>query len=265
MESGTPSAPFQGSAEDISLIAALGLPNTSSKEDVLGAMQNLQRLAALGRQAEIDLRMPVVPSSTTANLNITSEPGNLHLLRDEPANVLCSGTSPVAEPPAERSADPPAGKIVAAETSAELLVWPDMNELLELGVAMLTGGSGAPAAPSTLCKPAEATYTLLLRITLAIAKLKKDHGADMHMVPGTAGRIDQQEGRGYLLGAVLGRGLLGRKEAVAVGLEARNKLTAIERRLAAHMGTSTSSRAMLVTLTTTRVDPRPIRRVCASG
>ena len=63
-----------------------------------------------------------------------------------------------------------------------------------------------------------------MRITLAIAKLKKDHSADMHIVPGTAGRIDQQEGRGYLIGVVLGRGLLEREDAVGVGLEVRNKL-----------------------------------------
>ena len=72
MEPGEPSAPFQGPVVDISLIAALGLPNTSSKEDVLGAMQNLQRLVALGRQAEMSLRIPVVQSSTSANLDITS-------------------------------------------------------------------------------------------------------------------------------------------------------------------------------------------------
>jgi hypothetical protein len=55
----------------------------------------------------------------------------------------------------------------------------------------------------------------------------------MHIVPGTSGRIDQQEARGYLLGAVLGRGLLSRKEAAAAGLDARNKLTALDKRLAA--------------------------------
>eukprot|EP00966_Prymnesium_polylepis_P238550 5516762-Prymnesium_polylepis.1 len=54
----------------------------------------------------------------------------------------------------------------------------------------------------------------------------------MHMVPGTNGRIDQQEARGYLLGAVLGRGLLTREQAKAAGLDARNRQTALEKRLA---------------------------------
>ena len=70
-----------------------------------------------------------------------------------------------------------------------------------------------------------------MRIKTVIQKLKKERGNEIHQVPGTGGRIDQEEGRGYLLGAVLGRGLLTRKEAADAGLDARNKLTALEKRL----------------------------------
>ena len=79
---------------------------------------------------------------------------------------------------------------------------------------------------------AKATYELLVRIKCVTSKLKKERGNEMHIMPGTAGRIDQQEARGYLLGtAVLGRGLIDREEAKMAGLDARNKLTALERRL----------------------------------
>ena len=46
-----------------------------------------------------------------------------------------------------------------------------------------------------------------------VATLKQWHGGSIHIVPGTSGRIDQEEARGYLLGAVLGRGLLPRKHS----------------------------------------------------
>ena len=98
---------------------------------------------------------------------------------------------------------------------------------------MLTGGTGVPAAPAKHFEPATATFTLLERVKSVVKKLKDNHGDEMHIVPGTAGRIDQQEGRGYLLGAVLGRGLLTREQAKATGLDARNKVTAFEKRLAA--------------------------------
>ena len=116
--------------------------------------------------------------------------------------------------------------------TAEEPIWPGEPELFELAKAMLTGGTGVPAAPAKYFEPAKATYALLDRVKTVVKQLKDAHGNEMHMVPGTNGRIDQQEGRGYLLGAVLGRGLLACEEAKAAGLDARNKLTALEKILA---------------------------------
>jgi hypothetical protein len=110
--------------------------------------------------------------------------------------------------------------------------WPEEAELFQLVKGMLTGGTGVPAAPIARFEPAKATYVLLDRVKTVVKKLKDDHGAELHMVPGTNGRIDQQETRGYLLGAVLGSGLLTREQAKDAGLDARNKLTALEKRLA---------------------------------
>ena len=62
---------------------------------------------------------------------------------------------------------------------------------------LLTGGSGEPAAPAEHYEPAEATLQLLVLVWSVVTTLKKQHGGSMHMVPGTAGRIDQQEARGY--------------------------------------------------------------------
>eukprot|EP00966_Prymnesium_polylepis_P094135 2178837-Prymnesium_polylepis.1 len=110
--------------------------------------------------------------------------------------------------------------------------WPEEPDLFQLVKAMLTGGTGVPAAPAKHFGPAKATFTLLERVKSVVKKLKDKHGDELHFVPGTAGRIDQQEGRGYLLGAVLGRGLLTREQAKAAGFDARNRQTALEKRFA---------------------------------
>ena len=44
--------------------------------------------------------------------------------------------------------------------------WPDETELFELVLPMLTGGSGAPAAPAAHFEPAEATHSLLVRVNI---------------------------------------------------------------------------------------------------
>jgi hypothetical protein len=77
-----------------------------------------------------------------------------------------------------------------------------------------------------------------VRVKSAVETLKRQHGGEMHLVPGTTGRIDKEESRGYLLGAVLGRGLLTREKAAAAGQDARNKLNALERRLATQKETA---------------------------
>ena len=120
-----------------------------------------------------------------------------------------------------------------SEALPALLSLPSETSLLELGRQMLTGGTGAPAAPDTCFEPAEATPALLVLVWNVVSKLKKEHSQEFHIVPGTSGRIDAEESRGYLLGAVLGRGLLERTQAAAAGLDARNKKAAVEKRLGA--------------------------------
>ena len=97
---------------------------------------------------------------------------------------------------------------------------------------MLMRGTGVPAAPDKMYEPADATHALFMSVKAVVSKLKKSTDARCISCPAcTADRIDQQEGRGYLLGAVLGRGLLSRVEAQTSGLDARNKITALEKRL----------------------------------
>jgi hypothetical protein len=156
-----------------------------------------------------------------------AEHGKFEGARDEQDHTINNDATPVAEVTAQRLDD---NSAVQEASSAEP-VWPDGAELFDLGLAMLCGGTGVPVAPTKNFAPAIATHELLVRVTTAIASLKKAHGTEMHMVPGTAGRIDQQEGRGYLLGAVLGRGLISREQAKTAGLDARNKLAALNKRL----------------------------------
>ena len=73
---------------------------------------------------------------------------------------------------------------------------PPEPALLELALQMLTGGNGAPAAPATHFEPAEATLELLVLVWSVVSKLKKEHANEIHMVPGTNGRIDAEEARG---------------------------------------------------------------------
>ena len=158
--------------------------------------------------------------------------GERHRTRDDPIRMLYTEGSPTIAVTAVRQADSSAVQDSSGAAAAAEPFWPSEAELFQLLLPMLTGGNGSPATPAVHFQPAEATYELLVRVKSAVATLKKQHGDEMHMVPGTSGRIDQQEARGYALGAVLGRGLLSREEAKVAGLDARNKLTALERRLA---------------------------------
>lgn len=172
-----------------------------------------------------------VDDELMAAAHLGAQLGEYPPTRDERDGAAANETLPVAEITADRPGDNSAGQVACSETSSAESTWPEEAELLELVLPMLTGGSGTSAAPATQYQPAKATYMLLVRVKNAVATLKKEHGGEMHMVPGTNGRIDQQEGRGYLLGAVLGRGLLTREQAKAAGLDARNKLTALDKRL----------------------------------
>ena len=89
--------------------------------------------------------------------------------------------------------------MAGSEASSTEPTWPDESELFKLVVAMLTGGNGSPAAPAKVYAVAKATHTLLVRVQVVVKKLMKEHAGQTHPVPGTAGRIDQQEARGYLL------------------------------------------------------------------
>ena len=128
-------------------------------------------------------------------------------------------TSPVAELTGSRIADSSAGRRAPSEALPAILTLPSEAALLALALHMLTGGNGKPAAPAEHYEPAEATLELLVLVWSVVATLKKHHTGAIHIVPGTSGRIDMEEARGYLLGAVLGRGLLSREQAAAAGLD----------------------------------------------
>ena len=192
---------------------------------------NCQRLVPRARQLDlIDIN-----SSTRREPEAESHgeacDGNPEVTQDKHLDAESCGSSSVAEVTESRLASSLSGQPASEQATAAEPSWPEEAELFELGEAMLTGGTGEPAPPTKHYEPAKATHELLVRVVSAAKKLKDERGADMHIVPGTTGRIDQQETRGYLLGAALGRGLLTRTEAAAAGLDARNKLKALEKRL----------------------------------
>jgi hypothetical protein len=196
---------------------------------------DMHKLRALGACA---LRMGIIGgghSSTTAPEaapEMEARRGKRRVARDDRPDAVLDEMLPSAIVTDPRHAHPLPVPDAPLQASDGVPTWPEEPELFELSLAMLTGGSGAPAPPTEYYPPAKATHELLVRVKNVIGKVKKEHANEMHVVPGTNGRIDQQEGRGYLLGAVLGHGLLTRTEAAAAGLDARNKLNALEKRLA---------------------------------
>ena len=154
------------------------------------------------------------------------------LARGEHLQGCASEASPIAELTYDRPGDSSAGQLAVSEPLPAIGTLPTEAALSELGLQMLTGGSGAPAAPAEHYEPAEATLELLVLVWSVVATLKKERADAFHMVPGTNGRIDAEESRGFLLGAVLGRGLLAREQAAAAGCDARNKKKALEKRIA---------------------------------
>ena len=152
--------------------------------------------------------------------------------RGERLHEADSEALPVAAVTGDRPGDNSAGQQAFSLPLPAISTLPAEAMLLQLALHMLTGGSGAPAAPAEHYHPAEATLELLVLVWRVAATLKKEHAESIHIVPGTGGRIDMEESRGFLLGAVLGRGLLTREQAAAAGLDARNKKKALEKRIA---------------------------------
>jgi hypothetical protein len=181
------------------------------------------------------------PSSSTATtpatMDLEAQVGNPGSDRGDQIQGAGSEATPVAQVTHGRPGGSSAGQLVMSEALPAIAVLPAEPALLELALHMLTGGSGAPAAPAEHYEPAEASLELLVLVWSVVKTLKKEHAAAVHIVPGTNGRIDAEESRGYVLGAVLGRGLLTRQQAAAAGLDARNKKTAAEKRLEAQKET----------------------------
>ena len=173
-----------------------------------------------------------VDAERTPAAGCEAQRGKQRSTRDDRGHAGVTEAPAVAATTDDRPGDNSTGQVAnGADVSVEP-TWPEEPELFALVRLMLTGGDGKPAAPATDFEPSKATHQLLVRVQNVVKKLKTEHGGEMHKVPDTNGRIDQQEGRGYLLGAVLGRGLLAREQAKAAGFDARNKLAALEKRLA---------------------------------
>ena len=206
---------------------ASGTPDTLPAD-----VANCMRVVAFAKQLGLIGGERSVDATLSTAVNVEATEGKGGVARDDPdAEAVNKGAPSATVTESRQVGGLPVQKAPPEASDAEP-IWPEESELFELGVAMLTGGNGEPAEPVTRFEPAKATYELFVRVKAAVKKLKEERGSEMHMIPGTTGRIDQQEGRGYLLGAVLGRGLLSRKQAAAAGLDARNKLTALEKRLA---------------------------------
>ena len=203
-------------------------PATLSAEQLRNchALTELAKLVAATPILQKTLGMPALAGDKEASVG-KQRPG-----RGEHLYGVSHEASPITELTHGRLADSSTGQSVLSEALPAILTLPSEPALLELVLQMLTGGNGALAAPTTHFEPAEATLELLVLVWSVVSKLKTEHANEIHMVPGTNGRIDAEEARGFLLGAVLGRGLLERTQAAAAGLDARNKKKAVEKRLA---------------------------------
>ena len=197
-------------------------------------LENFLRLATAAKQFEATRAEQEALHEPATAVDKEASVGKPRVARGDNICTIDQETSPVAQVTDNRQLDSYLGQQhFSPEPLTAISTLPTETALLELGLQMLTGGSGAPAAPDVHFQPAEATLGLLDLIWIVAKKLKKEHASEIHIVPGTNGRIDQEEIRGFLLGAVLGRGLLERKQAAAAGLDARNKRAAIEKRLGA--------------------------------
>ena len=72
---------------DISRIGLQRDRNIWREADVLQAMQNLRRVAALAHGAGLVVREPAVAGASLTDMNIDSEQGNLRSLRDGPSDA----------------------------------------------------------------------------------------------------------------------------------------------------------------------------------
>ena len=194
--------------------------------------QKLLRLVQYAKDQGLISGKRSIDSAKATVAKCEAMPGKPSSSRDDQHDETANNFMPITESADRRTTSTSHVNMLGSESTSTEPSWPDETELFELGVAMLTGGHGSPAAPAKRYAVARATHALLVRVEAVAKKLKKERGSEMHPVPGTAGRIDQQESRGYLLGAVLGRSLVTREQAQAAGLDARNKLNALEKRLA---------------------------------
>jgi hypothetical protein len=218
---------------DICVLGNEGASEAASDVLSVEQVQNRQVVAADAQHTAAAHKAPETLIVSALGVNNEASVGKSRVARGAHVGAVDHETSPIAELTDDRLANSSTGRDVRSEAPQALLTLPSETALLVLGRQMLTGGTGTPAAPATCFEPAEATPALLVLVWSVVAKLKKEHSQEFHLVPGTNGRIDAEESRGYLLGAVLGRGLLERTQAAAAGLDARNKKAAVEKRLGA--------------------------------
>jgi hypothetical protein len=225
--------------------AAITGPDLARRDFDVGCASATSSPALTAEQMPICQTVVAVSKALTAiraNIEASHEPqpvpeieasvGKRRVARGEHIQEAGTDASPVTRVTGDRPSDDSAGQHTLSEVLPAIATLPAEAALLQLALLMLTGGSGAPAAPAERYEPAEATLELLVLVWSVVTTLKKQHAGSMHIVPGTNGRIDAEESRGFLLGAVLGRGLLTREQAAAAGLDARNKKKAVEKRLA---------------------------------
>jgi hypothetical protein len=101
--------------------------------------------------------------TTSAAARVEDATYNLEQTRYNHHSTVDNEALLVAEPSSARHADSSAGTSTQPEAASAQPTWPDEPELLQLGVEMLTGGTGAPAAPSRTFEYAKADHELLTR------------------------------------------------------------------------------------------------------
>ena len=218
-------------AADIPAIGSSCAPESCMTRVMPDDCQKLLRLVQFAKDQGLIGGQRSIDNATTTAAVSEAMPGEPRSSKDDQHDQTANNDLSITESADRRTTSTSHVNMAGSEASSTEPTWPDESELFKLVVAMLTGGNGSPAAPAKVYAVAKATHTLLVRVQVVVKKLMKEHAGQTHPVPGTAGRIDQQEARGYLLGAVLGRGLVTREEAKAAGLDARNQLAALEKRL----------------------------------
>ena len=159
---------FDASAELLSRIPVVGGATASGSSMISTTTAEFPKLVQLAQLAK---RHGLIGAERSIdNVTVTAEAGglqsrqnpalgNTRSARDEPPSRTDTTTSSSTEPTDVRTTDSSHVSVALPEASSIEPTWPDEVELFDLGVAMLTGGSGIAVPPTKKYAPAKASYT----------------------------------------------------------------------------------------------------------